>query len=170
MAYDVMVLALPVHSNLLSVPPVDKSVFAKDIPIEHHDLPNQKMQVWLQRITSDVLCKRIQKIVQASMEENGIETTWGQMHCPHDEAAHPNILNYLGMQLMFCFDCAMLMQGKYVETGYTYCSLPGSTGAQRYHRMKSEYDHWVATRKITWVFIENGYTADLEPYKRQMGF
>jgi len=166
---------LPVKSNLLQVAPVDKSVFAQDIPIEHHDLPNQKMQVWLQRLTSDVICKRIEKVCVA-MEEKGIGISGGQnrecgtMSCPHDEASHPNILNYLGVQLVFCFDCAMLMQGKYIETGYTYCSLPGSTGAQRYHRMKSEYDHWVATRKITWVFIENGYRADLEPYKRQMGF
>lgn len=139
--------------------------FARDIPIEHHTLQLEKTDVWLQRLTPEIICKRIEKMVVAL---EGIASCLATMRCPHGGQTIGNGLSYLGVQLVFCFDCQMLMQGEYVLTGGDFCYLSSKVAA-RYHRMKSEYDHWVFNRKITWIWI--GKTrAPLGAYKRQMGF
>ena len=175
MSYDVLVFTMTdadvfrgadaTKDGRLRMPPPG---FAADLPIEHHDLPWAKLQIWLQRITPKAMTERIQKIA-ISCDERGVAST-RTLTCPHDEPAHgADDMYYLGFELRFCHDCAMIMAGEFLESEGVFLKSLDAGGKFRHHDMQRKQWQWMSTRRINWVHC-GGPVVSLEPYKKQMGF
>ncbi len=141
--------------------------FAPDLPIEWHQLIHEKRQLWLQRLTPETICKRIEKAC-CHWEQHHLERL-ELMRCPHtSEPLYPDELVYLGVQLRFCLDCAMLIRGQWLEYEEMWITTLDEGGWTRRRKMQMAYSRWEETRQITWV--HQGQPVALDQYKRQLGF
>lgn len=141
--------------------------FAPDLPIEWHKLIFEKRQLWIQRWTPETFSKRIEKVC-CHWEEHHLERL-ELMRCPHlSEPIYPEPLTYLGVELRFCLDCAMLMRGQWLDYEGTWLTVLDESGWSRRRQMQKAYRRWEELRQITWV--HTGQAIALNQYKRQLGF
>ena len=182
MSYDVLVFAMT-DSQMMNLRMGPESLgmqrdrlksrikpwgFAEDLVIETHSFPSEKKTVWLQRMTPKAMAKRVQQIA-VSCDERGVPAN-RTLTCPHDEPARgDDNMYYLGFELRFCHDCAMIMAGEFLETESVFFKSLDAGGKFRHYEMERKQWRWMATRKINWVHC-GGPVVSLEPYKKQMGF
>ena len=180
MPYDVLVFAMT-DSEMMNVRVGPESVaekrsvlgplikpwgFVDDLPIEHHFLTEQKIQVWTQRMTSQVMLERITQIA-IKCDEDAVESL-RVLYCPHGDPTD-DVIHYLGFEIKFCHDCMMIFVEEMLEMQRAFFDALSTTDKHRHYEFENERAKWVATRKINWIHC-GGTDVVMDPYKKQMGF
>jgi len=180
MAYDVLVFALTDSQmmNLLMGPellPVKREElktrlkpygFVDDLPIQTHTLTEHKLQVWTQRMTSQVMLERITQIA-IKCDEDAVDPD-RVLHCPHGEPTD-DVTPYLGFEIKFCHDCMMIFAEELLEVQRSYFDGLSTSDKHRHWELESQRVRWLVTRKINWIHC-GGTDVTMEPYKKQLGF
>jgi len=141
--------------------------FVDDLPIEHHFLTEQKIQVWTQRMTSQVMLERITQIA-IKCDEDAVEAEGRVLHCPHLEPNDDEI-HYMGFEISFCHDCMMIFAEELLEIQSSFFDALSTSDKHRHCELESQRVRWLVTRKINWIHC-GGTDVTMDPYKKQLGF